>query len=138
MLEQCLKFHHRDFTLTRHDATRINAVFQSLLDGGKVTKDPVRERLFLTSRIMERLNTALLTDAIVNGTRSWDGTISDCLSLALQAALAARAGDIKRSGRYTGSEYIQWQDVEMLALGANAQSPGLKMVVAMRYRKNHK
>lgn len=36
------------------------------------------------------------------------------LSISLQAALGARAGDIRRSKLYTGIECLCWQDVRMV------------------------
>lgn len=83
------------------------------------------------------MSKAMLSNALTNGTKSWDVTISDCLSLVLQAGLASRGGDFKRSGDYGGNEHLRWEHIKMLALGDRAD-PKLKMVVTLHYRKGFK
>ena len=138
MLERALVFHYKDFKLTKQDAHRIDAVIQQLLNDGKITKDPVRERLWLGSRIVQQMAVAMLNNAINNGTKSWDVTLSCCLTIVLQSALACRAGDIQRSKHYTGEEYLQWKHITLKATGATVQNPKLTMLVTLLYRKGHK
>lgn len=83
--------------------------------------------------------TAVFTDALCGkGTQDWDTTVSDCLSLALQAALAARCGDFKQSKRYKGEEYLKWRDINIVACGDSAANPQLKMVITLHYTKGFK
>ena len=60
------------------------------------------------------MNAAMLADAENNGTRSWEVIIWMMLALALLSALCARAGDVVRSGLYTGNECLCWQDVHIV------------------------
>ncbi len=94
--------------------------------------------MWLTCQIMKRMVTAVFTDAINNGTKSWDTTLAGCLGLALQAALAARAGDFKQSAHYTGVEYLKWENIELIAKGSSVENPKLTMLVTLLYRKGHK
>jgi hypothetical protein len=82
--------------------------------------------------------TTVFSDAIINGTKSWDATLSGCLSLTLQAALASRAGEIKRSCHYTGVEYLKWKDIELVTKGSSITEPSLLMLVTLLYRKANK
>ena len=103
-----------------------------------MTKDPVREALWLSCRLVKQMVKASFADAIANGTMSWDVMLAGCLGLALQAALASRVGDVKRSGGYTGNEHLRWEHIEMVAQGSTVEDPKLKMLVTLMYRKGHK
>jgi hypothetical protein len=57
----------------------------------------------------------------------------------LQAALASRAGDFKRSAHHTGVEYLKWEDIVLkLARGSSKEDLKLTILVALLYRKGHK
>ena len=137
-LERALTFQHEGFKLSKRDALRLDATIQKLLNDGKITKDPVREALWLSCQIVKRMVTAVFADAIVNGTKSWDQTLAGCLGLALQAALASRSGDFMRSAHYTGVEYLKWQNIELKAKGSSVEDLKLTMLVTLLYRKSHK
>ncbi|KAK4242520.1 hypothetical protein C8A03DRAFT_29280 [Achaetomium macrosporum] len=47
-----------------------------------------------------RMTTALLREALIHGTRSWEVVVQRCLSLCLMAALACRAGEATKSSMY--------------------------------------
>jgi hypothetical protein len=138
-LDRALTFHYSDYKLSRHVALRIDATIQKLLDDGQITKDPVREKQWLTCQIVKKLATAVISDAVQQGTRSWDMTLAGTFSLVLQAAMASRSGDFTRSAHYTGDEYLKWQDIQLVATGSNDNN-GLvfKMLIKLSYRKYHK
>ena len=137
-LERGLTFNYEGFSLSRREAIRLDATIQQLLDDGEITKDPARESLWLTCQLVKRMIKVVFSDAIVNGTKSWDATLAGCLGLALQAALVSRAGDFKRSAHYTGDEHLKWQNIELLAKGSSAHDPKLTMLVTLLHRKGHK
>jgi hypothetical protein len=136
-LERSLAFHYADWKLSRHDVLRIGATIQQLLNDGLITKDPVREKQWLTCQVVKKLVTAVLMDAIQNGTKCWDMTVAGCFSLVLQAALCSRAGDFMRSKHYTGGEYLKWEDIQLVATVDNGEV-SLKMLVKLLWRKGHK
>lgn len=138
-LDRSLSFHYADYNLSRHGRLRIEATIQKLLDDGQITQDPVREKQWLTCQVVKKLATAVVSDAVQNGTRSWDFTLAGTFSLVLQAALSSRSGDFKRSSHYTGDEYLKWQDIELVAVGSNDNDKLVfKMLVKLFYRKGAK
>jgi hypothetical protein len=138
-LDRALAFHYPDYNLSRNATLRIDATIQTLLDDGQLTKDPVREKQWLTCQIVKKLATAVLSDAVQQGTKSWDETLAGTFSLVLQAAMASRSGDFTRSNGYTGDEYLKWKDIELVATDDNDNN-GLvfKMLIKLFYRKSHK
>ncbi len=138
LVERALTFHHEDFNLSKRGSMRIDAIVQQLLNDGHLTKDPIREALWLSSQMVKRMAMAVFSDAMLNGTKSWDATLSGLLALVMQAALASRAGDIKRSGGYKGVEYLKWEDIVLVAKGSSVTDPKLTMLMTLKYRKNYK
>lgn len=138
-LDRALAFHYPDYKLSRHAALRIDVTIQKLLDDGQITKDPVREKQWLTCQIVKKLATAVMSDAVQQGTQSWDVTLAGTFSLVLQAAMASRSGDFKRSAHYTGDEYLKWQDIELVATVSDDNNELVfKMMIKLFYRKGHK
>ena len=136
--KRALTFKYEDFKLYKRNALRPCVTFQQLLHEEKNTKDAVQEALWLCSQIVKRMVTTVFSDAIINGTKSWDAKLSGCLSLTLQAALASRAGDIKRSCYYTGVQYLKWKDIELVAKGSSITEPSLLLLITLLYRKSNK
>lgn len=94
--------------------------------------------MWLCSQMVKRMVTTFFSDAIINGTKSWDATLSGCLSLTLKAALASRAGDIKRSCHYAGVEFLKWKDIELVAKGSSITEPSLLMLITLLCRTSNK
>ena len=86
---------------------------------------------------MKQLVTSVVSDAIQNGTKSWDMTLGGSFALVLQAAMSSRAGDFKRSAHYTGEQYLKWQDIELVAKVRDGRVV-MKMLVTLHYTKGHK
>ncbi|KAI0194052.1 hypothetical protein EV127DRAFT_478660 [Xylaria flabelliformis] len=110
-VKQLAVFQFEDFRISAHDASRIKATLQHLLDNAVITNQPSREKQWVTSDIIQILIQALLQDAIKNGTPSWDIVIMNVLNLLLQSIRACRSGDICRSNHYTGKECLCWKDI---------------------------
>jgi hypothetical protein len=84
----------------------LESLASSLLKNNILTKDPFREKQWLGIRLIERCVTALLKDALENGTLSWDVVICRAASLILVSCLS-RAGDVALSAHYTGKQLEQ-------------------------------
>lgn len=136
-LDRALTFEYPDWSLARRDGYRIDATIQGLLDRGEITKDPAREKQWITYEIIHKLATAVLSDAVQNGTKNWDITLAGTFSLVFQAALAARSGDITKSVGYKGDEYLKWQDIDLRATGSGDEMV-FNMTVKLLYRKGYK
>jgi hypothetical protein len=62
------------------------------------------------------------------------------LHVLLPASLASRAGDVSQAAGYTGTEYLQWKDIE-ISFHGNADAPKLENLVAkitLKYQKGVK
>lgn len=136
-LDRALTFEYPNWSITRRGGYRIDAAIQGLLDKGEITKDPVREKQWITYEVVHKLATAVLSDAVQTGTKNWDLTLAGTFSFVFQAALAARSGDIMKSVGYKGDEYLKWQDIELRATGSGDEMV-FKMKVKLLYRKGYK
>ena len=95
-----------------------------LVDKNELTRAAARlDKMWITSHIMQQIKGAMFSDAMVNGTPSWDMTLQDIFSIALQSALAARVRDIARFVHYVGDEYMKWEDVKVVIAG-RGEGPG--------------
>ena len=65
-----------------------------------IKTDPFLTRQYITARVLKRIVATLISDVLTSGITSWDKVLSKALSLVLQAALVARAGDMARSQAY--------------------------------------
>jgi hypothetical protein len=79
---------------------RLDNVIATLLQEGKITKDPMREKQWLGAHIIGGMAKAILIDALDCGTLSWDCTICRVLSIVLISALCSRAGDVAQTTLY--------------------------------------
>jgi hypothetical protein len=93
LVKSCI-FYHSAFSLSRHDTSRIAATVDYLYQEGRLTKDPSWQKNWVGTFLVRRLVTALIEDALKNGTINWDVVMSKALSIVMVAALASRAGDV--------------------------------------------
>ncbi|KFZ16943.1 hypothetical protein V501_01982 [Pseudogymnoascus sp. VKM F-4519 (FW-2642)] len=89
-----LIFHYSEFTLSKHDSSRISSVFDVMLEEGKLTTEPSQHHNWIGVYILRHIATAIFRDALCEGTLSWDVTLSKSTSIVLTSALSCRAGDI--------------------------------------------
>lgn len=93
--------------------------------------------MWLVCRTTNALSTALLQDALLNGSPNWDITLSDVLAILLQSALACRPGDMKMTDGYKQKEDLQLKDVD-LRVTETSEEPAIKMTVTLRFCKGFK
>ena len=60
------------------------------------------------------------------------------LALALMSALCTRAGEVVRSGLYTGNECLCWQDVEIVGKEDGAGRISFHATFTLRFEKGDK
>ncbi|KAJ9649659.1 hypothetical protein H2199_000437 [Coniosporium tulheliwenetii] len=132
-----LTFQHTGFHLTSRDSVHMKAVFSQYLKNGVLTKDPTREQLWLTCEIVHRMATALLDHGLTQGTYSWDVLLSKTLGLVLQAALCARAGDIRRSRDWEGMEFMRYEHIDIRLVERDG-TERLAALVNIAYSKGFK
>jgi len=108
-----LIFKHESFKLSQHESLRISTAIDKLLKDGELTAEPARIKQWVTAVLVLRLANFYLMNALTDGTKSWDITISRLLSIVLMAACASRAGEIARSPKYVKMECLCWKDVDI-------------------------
>ncbi|KAG9228955.1 hypothetical protein BJ875DRAFT_476184 [Amylocarpus encephaloides] len=69
-LVNAIVFHYKDFTLSSHERSRIACTLNDLFHAGKLTKDVARDKHFVGAFLVQKLSSALFTDALRNGTNS--------------------------------------------------------------------
>lgn len=132
-----LQFHWEDWTVEPYWKARFAELRSTLLGDGFVTNDPIREKQRINSRVVFALNRATISDALVDGCRTWDGVVQGCLAIAFQAALCGRAGDITRSTDSRAHQCLHWQDAKFVISG-DFDDPQFAMSVTLLYRKGLK
>lgn len=108
-----IAWRHQTWNPTKQDTMRLAAAVKNLIKKGLVTRDPHRERQWITARITRIMVEALVMDAHTNGTSDWDSTISSWLSLVAQQCFSGRQGDIVRSQGYRGTEFIMFEHLDI-------------------------
>lgn len=103
------------------------------------------EQLQITSHIIKMMNEAILTSAFLEGTPSWEVTVSNILALALQSALCSRASDVVRTYGYEEMQALCWGDVEIVLdkdsggpFPEGFSSPPFTATFTLRYCKGEK
>ncbi|KAI9695795.1 MAG: hypothetical protein M1836_006061 [Candelina mexicana] len=115
------RLNYEDFSISSRGRMRLDAVVANLLQEGKVTKNPFREKQWLGCQIIRRVVNSLLLDALKHGTRSWDVLISKVSSLVLVSALG-RSGDVARSTHYDGLVCLCYKDITIKVNDLDASS----------------
>lgn len=135
---ECCVFHHKTFTLTPHERSRISTLLDSLLQEGKITQDPSWERNWAGVVVVRKLVEALVKDAFHCGTMTWDITLAKCLSIVLTAALGARTGDLSVAPlNQHALPFLAYKDVVIKMKGGDTIDD-LEAVITIRNEKGDK
>jgi len=144
-VRQQITWYHGDaFKLNSKDYLRIGSVLKTLLDTGALTRDPKRERQWVTANLVSDMTVAAFDDALRNGCFNWDMVIHRVFSLVFISAMGCRAGDVLRSGMYK-EEYMKLGDIDLILKRSN-QVDGDDVVfverwtamVTVRFEKGYK
>ncbi|KAK0291075.1 hypothetical protein LTR35_001796 [Friedmanniomyces endolithicus] len=108
-----IRCRHEAFRQTTNGRGRVEDVFETLRQAGKLTREPKRDKQWVSARLISCLTRGLLVEAVQGGTTDWSWTIQQCLGLSLQSAMSSRAGDIAKSGRYGDDECLLFQDIKL-------------------------
>ena len=71
------------------------------------------------------------------GCLSWDIVVAKCLSVVPVASLGCRSGDVTGSNGYTGFEYMQWRQIDLLYEG-EPKTLNLRATVTLKVQKGYK
>ncbi|KAH6220143.1 hypothetical protein HBI42_105830 [Parastagonospora nodorum] len=129
-----IRWEHQEWRLEARDSARIKALFSTMLREGKITKDPKRDKTWLTAFYTTKMCTALALDALRNGCHSWDAVIVRLLHICLPSACAARVGDVCLSTNYSGKPYyLRYEHVAIRLL----QTPEGDETLIGEFHLNH-
>jgi hypothetical protein len=137
-LVKMLTFSYPEFKLSAHDAVNIRSRVHALRKEGKLTTSAVREKQWLGVYYVRLLVNALLKQALEEGTRNWDVTLSCCTSILLVAAICARSGDIARSRSYDDTNALLWGDIRITMPAMDSTLQDLRAMVTIRCEKGHR
>lgn len=112
-LKEVQHWHKPKFNLNKSEELRLKTTLEGMLKKGRLTKDPAREKQWVTAMLVKRLVQSLLQQALSSGTLSWDVTLSRSLSLLLQAALCSRSGEVLRSPDYEDLECLLYEHITL-------------------------
>jgi hypothetical protein len=131
-------FHCRKFTLSPHERSRLQALPEVLLQEGKLSQAPSRERKWVGAVDVRRLISSLFHQACKEGTKSWDITIAQCLSIVLVAATGARIGDVTTasSDRHP-LPFLAYRDIVIRMRGGDTIDD-LEAIFTLRNEKGNK
>ncbi len=87
--------------------------------------------------VLNRIVGAYLSDAINAGTSSWDITIQKILLVVLMQSTDCRVGEITKSSKYTGSEFLAWKHI-ILALDGPPTMESVRCQIDIVFLKGHK
>ncbi|KFY43691.1 hypothetical protein V494_01849 [Pseudogymnoascus sp. VKM F-4513 (FW-928)] len=131
-------FQYANFTLSLHERSRIKSLFHQLLKDGLITRMPIRDIQWIGAFLVRRMVTALLQEAVEDGTTNWDKVIQKALSIVLVAALSCRTGDItKETLDIHDRPFLCYDDVSIKLVDGNSLN-NLVAEVVIRNEKSRK
>ena len=133
------QFEFSTFKLTTHDTIRIKSLLMNFLRDGKLTREPARQKQWVGCVMIRVMVTSVLNNAMSNGTKNWDITISGVLNLLLLSSLAARSGDLVPDDMEKGSPtaFLNYNDI-VLKLVNGKDIVNLVASVTIRNEKGYK
>lgn len=135
------------FSMTAHDGAQFKAFTIQAVKDKRLIKGRWAERTWTGFVTLSRLVRTFLDHNVRYGTWSFDVVIAKCLSVVLVSSLGCRGGDVARSTKYTGAEYLHYKHVVLYLQQAGAAAAGgaeypqfqdLRAVITLDYCKGHK
>lgn len=89
---------------------------------------------------MPRMTLGFLDHHTQDGTLRWDIIVAKVVSVVLVASLESRAGDVVRSRRWYGDEYLRWKHIELVLEHNDSKLSfiNLRAKVTLEYTKGSK
>lgn len=107
-----IRFRHVDWQPAVNSQLRFRSLLNTLLDQGKLTRDTIRIKQWITIKLLVQLASGYISEALSSRPKSWSVVIMRTLSWVLQSAVDGRAGDITRSKGYEStSHFLKWKDI---------------------------
>lgn len=132
------------FHITPHDGAQFKAFTIQAVKDKRLIKGGWRERTWTGFVALSRLVRTYLEHNIRYGTWSFDMVIARSLSVVLVSSLASRSGDVARSDKYVGAQYLHYKHIDLYLGEAGAAGGGppgfqdLQAVITLDYCKGQK
>ena len=137
-----LTFHHQDLrkNYNAYWVTRISTNLDQLAAQKLLIRGRWRKAQWLGFRTLHTMARAWVESALRDGCPSWDLVLLRLLGVVLLASCTARAGDVARTGEYTGMECLCWKHVEMTVQdpSQSLSVQNLRLKITLEYTKGHK
>ncbi|KAL8881632.1 MAG: hypothetical protein Q9198_001197 [Flavoplaca austrocitrina] len=108
------QFRWEDFKWTAYSQSRMTSWLDQCVKSQRLLRGRWSERVFVGQVMIARICKSWVQHALDRGVSSWDLHIAALLNLTLLSACTARPGDIGQSYGYQGTEFVKWEDVELL------------------------
>lgn len=126
------------WTLAPAESRAIKAAMRQLWREGILTREAAHDPEWITCRLVLHLSTAIVKDAIPHGTYDWTVTISKALSIVVQAALAARAGDITVSRHVSTDCCLRYKHITIRVLEDDDYNVTFDGKIVLAHNKKNK
>lgn len=126
------------YHMTRQDASQFRAFLDDAVKAGRLIKGSWCKRTWIGFLTLSRMVRAYIEYCLTKGCGNWDLVVAKSLSVTLISALGARSGDVTRSDLYHGTQFLQYQEIELYVDGQAASFENLRAVVTLTSMKGHK
>lgn len=128
------------FYITPTDTARLKSWFDQAEKTGKLVRGRQNPRAWIGFQTVSRLIKKFIEAGHETGTRNWDVTTSQVVSILLVASTLCRSGDLHLSNGYKASSgfYLKWKDVEVRIFGDEPSLSNLSIVISMHHTKGKK
>lgn len=101
------------YRFSRHDRERLQTWMHDATKDGRLVKGTWNPKTWIGFSTLSRMVLKFLQHHHEVGIGNWDIVIARCLAATLVSAVAGRSGDVARTGKYKGMEYLQWRHIKM-------------------------
>lgn len=124
------KYHDFDDKIRDRDYERVKSFIEQRTQSGQLTRGLCRSKEWLGLAALRKITDKSLMSCLSNGTRDWDKPLVNTLAFILQYALCARAGDVTRSGLYTGDQFLAYKDILLTLRRGASTTPNVNDLTA--------
>jgi hypothetical protein len=129
-----LRFRYLDWKPQSNAGYRFRSLINTLLEKGQLTRDPVRIKQWITTRLCYQLATAYLSQCLNEDVKSWDVVFMRTITWLLQSAVDGHAGDVVMTKGYDPTKHtLFWDDLTIKTLTEKLEDVIIK--VALRNSK---
>ncbi|OBT85107.1 hypothetical protein VE02_06486 [Pseudogymnoascus sp. 03VT05] len=132
-----IRFRNENWEPAPNAGSHIKATINTLLQNEFLTRDPVREKAWVTMKVVEKLALQHFTYHLCTEPKSWTVAIMRILSWTLQTAVDGRCGDVTLTKGHSGIlNTLLWSDVRIRIKSGNIEN--LLVALTLRNSKHNR